>query len=235
MVSTDIIVVLFGDRKDYDLLIKSIEAHCKDFNLITIDNNEVNRGFTKAVNEGIKAGSAPHIWLLNQDAIVLEGAQEALLNRFKNDPKVGIVGSMQIDSENPDLIRHGGTTRAFPAGVHKSGLISMGHCRFPEKQTWVNYASVMISREMTQKIGLLDENLFLVYSDSDYCYVARSKGYDVWYEPGSKVIHRLNASKNVSEWHQKDMQAFMKKWGITFVSQNQFTSSPEFDRLNRFP
>jgi len=214
MITTDIILVLYGDRKDLDRCIKSVEENCSDYNLQVIDNNENNRGFTKAVNEGILAGNAPYIYLLNQDAVVLPGAQQTLIDRIKNNPKVGIAGSMQIDYDDRDLIRHGGTQRAFPGGVHKGGRISMGHCRVPEKQTWVNFASVMLRREMVRHIGVLDENMFLLYSDSDYCYWARYRGWEVWYEPESKVLHRLNASKTVTEWHKKDQKAFMDKWGI---------------------
>lgn len=235
MITTDIIAVIYGNRKDYDQLVASIKKHCIDYNLITIDNNQENRGFTRAVNEGIRQGNAPFIWLLNQDALVLPGAQDALIQRLTSYKKVGIAGSMQIDPDNHDLIRHGGTTKAFPGGVHKGGLISMGHCRFPEKQTWVNFASVMFKREMFNEIGPLDENMFLVYSDSDYCYVARKAGWEVWYEPNSRVYHRLNASKSVSEWHRKDMMAYMKKWGIIPVSETNFTVSQEFAKLDKFP
>ena len=232
---TDIILLLYGDPNDLDRCIDSIKEHCSDYKLHIIDNNENNRGFTKAVNEGIKAGNASYIWLVNQDAVILEGAQEALIKRFSYSDRVGIAGSMQIDPENNDIIRHGGTIRCFPSGIHKGGYRHMGHCRFPEKQTWVNFASVMIRRSMIEKIGLLDESMFLLYSDSDYCFTARQKGYEVWYEPDSKVIHRLNASKTITEWHKKDMETFMKKWGIINVGEGRFSFSPEFDRLNRFP
>jgi GT2 family glycosyltransferase len=233
--TTDIIVVLYGDTKDYDRLVKSIQDNCNDYNLITIDNNQENRGFTKANNEGIKQGTSPYIWLLNQDAVLLPGAQEGLIMRLNAHKKNGIAGSMQIDYDNHDLIRHGGTVRAFPGGVHKGGLISMGHCRFPEKQTWVNFASVMFKREMINDIGYLDESMFLIYSDSDYCYTARQKGWAVWYEPSSKVYHRLNTSKTVTEWHKKDMEAFMKKWDIKVLPDNNLLFGREFERLNKFP
>jgi GT2 family glycosyltransferase len=234
-ITTDIIIALYGDREDFDRLVKSINDHCRDFNLIVIDNNQENRGFTKAINEGIKQGTAPYIWLLNQDAIVLPGAQEGLIMRLQAHKKVGIAGSMQVDYDNRDLIRHGGTVRAFPGGVHKGGYISMGHCRFPEKQTWVNYASVMFKREMVDQIGLLDESMFLVYSDSSYCYTARQSGFECWYEPSSRVLHKLNASKTVTEWHRKDMIAFMNKWGIEPLPEGQFKYSEVFAKLDRFP
>lgn len=236
-ITTDIILILYGDRTDLNNCIKSIEKYCTEYNLIVIDNNEINRGFTKAANEGIKAGKAPYIWLLNQDALVLEGAQEALIKRFAYHEKVGIVGSQQLDPKNPDRIAFGGAQRAFPSGIHKGGLVSMGHCRFPEKQTWINGASMMIRRKMVEEIGLLDEKLFLLYSDSDYCYMARRAGWEAWYEPASRVYHTLGkASKGVSDWHDKDMKAFMLKWGIDYdPDKKAFSFSEDFSNLDIFP
>lgn len=233
--TTDIIAVLYGDRADLNRCIKSIEENCTDYVLHVMDNNKKNLGFTKANNDAIRRGKAPYIWLINQDAIILPGAQEALIKRLQSGPKVGIAGSMQLDYDDRDLIRHGGTLRAFPAGAHKGGRLSMGHCRFPERNTWINFASVMFKREMVDNIGLMDETMFLLYSDSDYCYEAREAGWEVWYEPQSKVVHRLGkASKSSLDWQQKDMIAFMTKWGIT-VKDDKYVYSKRFQKLDMFP
>lgn len=233
---TDIIVLLYGPRDDLDRCIEAVKKHCSHYNLIVMDNNEENRGFTRACNEGIMQGTGKYIWLLNQDAVVMEGTQQGLIDRLDSDSKVGIAGSMQIDPNDPDLIRHGGTLQAFPAGMHKGGKISMGHCRLPEKNTWINFASVMFKREMVQQIGLMDENMFLLYSDSDYCYWARYRGWEVWYEPTSRVRHRLGkASKSSGEIQKKDMQAFMDKWNITPAGNGNWVSGRLFERLNTHP
>jgi len=234
MITTDIVIVSYKDEEPLAKCIASIKEHCTNYNLIIEDNNVDNRGFTKAVNDGIKKGSAPFVWLINSDAIILEGAQQALINRFDYHEKVGIVGSMQLDFDNQDIIRHGGTSRAFPGGVHKGGRVSMGHCKDPEKQTWVNFASVMLRRQMINEVGLLDEDMFLIYSDSSYCYTCRDKGWDCWFEPRSRVLHKLNASKTVTDWHKKDMETFMRKWGITY-SSNSFQYSLLFQKLDMFP
>jgi len=236
MTTTDIILVLYGDRKDLDLCVTSVKATCKDYELHIVDNNTENRGFTRACNEGIKTGSAPYIWLLNQDATVLPGCQEALIKRLESHPKVGIAGSMQIDPQDPDLVRHGGTLCCFPAGQHKGGRLSMGHCQIPSKEKWVNGASMMFKRGMYNVIGPMDEKMFLLYSESDYAYVARKNGYEVWYEPDSRVVHRLGkASKNSQGLAQKDMVEFMKKWGITTDGKGTFFYSREFALLDALP
>lgn len=233
---TDIILVLYGDRTDLDNCIKSVEKHCTDYNIIIEDNNSVNKGFTKACNDGIKKGVAPYIWLLNQDAELLPGAQDALIKRLEYSEKSGIAGSMQLDKSDPDIIRHGGTIRCFPAGVHKGGRLSMGHCQIPEKQKWVNGASLMIKRSVYDEIGPMDESMFLLYSESDLCYMAREAGYEVWYEPDSRVYHKLGkASKASEEWQRKDMLAFMNKWGIKAFPEGTFQYSKRFQKLDMFP
>lgn len=239
-ITTDIIIVSYKDEEPLKKCKTAIETHCKDFNLIVEDNNppSPNRLFTKAVNDGIKKGSAPFIWLLNSDALVINGeSQQALINRFSYGKQVGIVGSMQLDP-TPGMegrISHCGTLRCFPGGIHKNGWLSMGHGRIPEKQTWVNGASMMIRRSMVDEIGALDESMKLIFSESDYAYYCRSKGFEVWYEPGSQVYHVLGASKTVTEWHRKDMIAFMNKWGIEQLPDGNFKYSELFAKLDRFP
>jgi GT2 family glycosyltransferase len=192
-----------------------MSIHDADINqrISVISNDIHNVGFTKAVNEGIKNTDRAYIWLLNSDALVLQGALEALIKRMEADETCGIAGSMQIDPGDRDTIRHGGTSQAYPYGVHKGGKVSAGDCRLPEKNTWINFASVLIRRKMINTIGLLDENYFMYYSDSDYCYTARLNNWTVWYEPESKVFHRLNASANPDKTVlEKDKKHFEDKW-----------------------
>jgi GT2 family glycosyltransferase len=236
---TDIIIVSYNDAEELKRCVDSIPRHCRDFELFIEDNNppKENRGFTKAVNDGIKKGKSDFIWLLNSDAIVKdEFTLPALLERFSYHPKVGIVGSMQLDYQDPDMIRCGGVfPHPFPGGRHRGGRLSMGHWRLPEKQTWQNFASVMIRRSMVNEIGLLDEAMFLICSDSSYCYTARNAGYECWYEPRSQVFHGLKVSKTATEWHKKDTEAFMKKWGINVSTTGNFTYSELFSKLDMFP
>jgi GT2 family glycosyltransferase len=238
MATTDIIIVSYQDKEDLEKCVASIEKNCTDYNLIIEDNNipGQNIGYTKAVNAGIKKGSGQFFWLLNSDTIVLEGTQQELIKQLSYSEKTGIAGSMQRDPDNLDRIRFGGVLKLFPGGVHEPGSMSKGDCRFPKKQTWTNFASAMIKNSVFEKIGLLDERYFLIFSDSDFCLMAREKSFEVWYCPTSQVLHKLKASASSTEWHQKDMLAFMKKWGITYNQSTQtFNYSERFRNLDLFP
>jgi len=233
---TDIIIVSYKDEEHLKKCISSVEMHCTDYNINIEDNNTYNRGFTKAVNDRIQKTNSEFVWLLNSDAIVLDSRTlPELIAMFSYHSKVGIVSSMQIDYKDKDLIRYGGSNICFPAGIHLGGRISMGHCNLPAKQKWVNFASVVLKRKMIDEIGLLDPAMYLIYSDSSYCYTAREHGWECWYTPYSKVVHGLKASKKGSEWHQKDMIAFMTKWGISSDGKGNFFKSRRFDILDTFP
>ena len=88
---------------------------------------------------------------------------------------------------------------------------------------------------MIRRIGPLDERMFLFYSDSDYCYWARCNGGEVWYEPGSRVIHELNVSGKMTEWHTRDRDAFAAKWGLGLKPDASFTCKRFFYELNADP
>jgi GT2 family glycosyltransferase len=234
---TDIIIVSYKDEVELRRCIDSIEKYCNNYMMYIEDNNiGQNNGYTKSVNTAIKKGSGEYIWLLNSDAVIKnETTQQALIDRL-GMPNVGIVGSMQLDYLDHDLIAHGGTLNVLP-GRHKGGRVSMGHCQVPERQTWINFASVMLSREMIAEVGLLDESFFLICSDSDYCFTCRQAGWSVYYEPRSQVFHRLKASKSITEWHKKDMETFMKKWEIVPdpTQPNGFRYGRTFAKLDMFP
>ena len=161
---------------------------------------------------------------------------EALIQRMESYDKIGIVGPLQLDPNDLNRIAWGGSERCFPGGVHKGGYVSMGHCQIPEKQKWINGAAMLIRRKMINEIGFLDEMMFLLYSDSDYSFMARRAGWECWFDPYAKVLHTLGqASKNSQEIAQKDMVVFMKKWGITTDGKGNFFYSREFSLLDTLP
>lgn len=209
---TDIVVISYKDQVPLKVCLTSILDNCTDYRITIIDNNVNNRGFTKGVNEGIGRGLGEYIWLLNSDAIVLPKAQDTLISRLNSGDKIAMASSMQLDPQNPDDQRYGGVANSgYPYGVHKGGRLSKHNNLVPCKELWLNFASVMIKRSVINAVGPLDERFFMFYSDSDYCYTVRKAGYECWYEPDSRVIHRLNASTN-STLIDADKAEFEKKW-----------------------
>lgn len=111
------IVILVHDRADWaELCVRAVEHFTKNsYRLIIVDmasqeaatkglfelwrhaghtviNLADNKSFSHGVNTGVRAGSAKHVIVLNDDAIVTEGWDSALLSDV-NQTQVGMVGA----------------------------------------------------------------------------------------------------------------------------------------------
>ncbi len=187
-----------------------------------LDCNVDNLGFTKGNNELIKSfNDCEWIWLLNNDTIVPVSTSERIWNvlgnsidKIPND--VGIIGFKILSMDSPDLIHHAGTVQAFPNGIHKSGSVKLRQFNKRTYEKWVTFASVLIRREVFETCGLLDERFFNYFSDSDFCYTARTRGWKVLYEPSFVIHHKIGQSGNPSDEQKKvmtrDMIQFQSKW-----------------------
>jgi GT2 family glycosyltransferase len=214
-----VVVPLYGDYEEEFAPVKAALAEMEDIYGIYPEDTE-GAGFTVTVNRGIRTAltidDVEAVWILNQDAVPLPGAQTALLERLRSAPEVGIAASMQIHPDDDDFITYGGSGPVIP-GVHWTGHVSEGQHLEPKKMGWANGASMMVKTEVFREIGLLDERLKMLASDSDFSFRARAAGYEVWYEPESRVVHELRFSANPPDerkWEaREDAIAFQGKWG----------------------
>ncbi|HSY50779.1 MAG TPA: glycosyltransferase [Thermoanaerobaculia bacterium] len=79
---------------------------------------ESNRGFAPAANRGVAATRGRIIVLLNSDAIVEEGALQAILSAFDADPILGVAGGRLLNEDGSPQWSGGRTpTLAWMIGV----------------------------------------------------------------------------------------------------------------------
>jgi GT2 family glycosyltransferase len=197
-------------------------AHLKDqtipVEIFVRDNSEDNIYFTAAVNEGIRKylnEDCDYILILNQDMYLQPNAVEVMVAFMDSHPQCGIGTPLQLHSENPHYVVCAGCYNAFPAGKALHGDLS----RFAEDEPipWGNGACMIFRKKMIQEIGLLDKNLVFIGSDSDYCFTARSRGWQIWRIAGARGIHEHGASGAVSDpditkLKLNDMVYFGEKW-----------------------
>lgn len=153
--------------------------------------------------------------MLNQDMYLEHTAVEKMIAFMDFHPRCGIGAPLQLHSGNPGYVICAGGCEAFPMGKHEHGDLK----EFTENKEipWANGACMILRKEMIQEIGLLDENYLLIGSDSDYCFTARSRGWQVWRIAKAKGIHEQGASGrlgdlNIELMKIKDMLYFGRKW-----------------------
>ena len=165
-----------------------------------------NGGFAAGNNVGIawfahETGALPeYAWLLNPDTIAQPGAMGALVDLLRDKPQVGIAGSRCLEpdgtvwasafnfpsprSELNDAINFGPVTRLLGNPV-----IAPPQPDVPQRTDWVSGTSMMVRRAVLEEVGIMDEDYFLYFEETDYCAHAAEAGFESWTVPASRVKH----------------------------------------------
>jgi GT2 family glycosyltransferase len=183
------------------------------------DNNIINAGYTRAINRGLRRAikqNLPYAIILNQDCYLRPDAAQRMIAHFQSHPRCAIAGIKQLSSQDEDEIIHGGCLEAFPVGRHLTGRVTLGDCALSAKMPWVNGACLIARLDAVLDFGLMDENMFLIGSDSDWCYSARLRRWEVWYIADAVAIHESGVSDTPSPESlsigQKDTAYWRGKW-----------------------
>lgn len=185
-----------------------------DVELFVRNNDENNILYTKAINEGLRKyafNDSKFVLVLTQDAYMERNCLERLLASMIRNPSLGIACPVQ---KVQGRVTWGGSAQAWPGGVHTHTPEADG----PFRTYWANGACMLLRTEMVKEIGLMDENMRFICSDSDYSFTARSRGWHVAVVPDAQAEHELDGSgsfgKNawLDEIKLNDMIYFTNKW-----------------------
>jgi N-acetylglucosaminyl-diphospho-decaprenol L-rhamnosyltransferase len=174
---------------------------------VTYVQNPDNRGFSAAVNQGIRWSRAPFVLLLNPDAAITGGTLAALLKVAEDWPRVAAIGPLL---RNPDGSVYA-SGRTFPSIHGAVGHAFLGpfvpHNRFSRAYTladwdrmtgrivdWVSMSCMLIRRAALEQVGLLDESFFLYGEELDLCTRLRDAGWEVLFTPEVEVTHAVGVS-----------------------------------------
>ena len=185
--SYEIIVV---DNNSQDGSVKML----KKLKLKIIVNND-NVGFAKANNQGIKIAKGKYILLLNSDTIVLDNALNLLVDYLEKNPDIAVLGPKLLNTDRTPQSSVG----SFPSLPVVANMLFFEHfipnrfVRWSPKTTravdWVMGAALMSKREIFDKIGGLDENIFMYMEELEWCCRVKKNGYKIHFYPQAKIVH----------------------------------------------
>jgi GT2 family glycosyltransferase len=166
--------------------------------------NDSNRGFAAAVNQGVRATTAPLVLLLNPDAILQCGL--AALEAEFNDPKTGAAGGLLTDAQGVPQTGFMARNLPTPAALifEVLGINSLWPRNFvnwhyrclgldPVTPGLVEQpagAFLMFPRQVWERLGGFDERFRPVwFEDVDFCARLKRSGLFVRYNPLAVAIH----------------------------------------------
>ncbi|HID70174.1 MAG TPA: glycosyltransferase family 2 protein [Desulfobacterales bacterium] len=209
----DIVIPNFNGKVFLQSCLESLEKQSvDDFTVFVVDNGSgdgsvdflrenypetkiiawaENKGFSAAVNAGIHDGSAPLVFLLNNDTELDENCLEELLTAARIKPEYDFFAAKMLNYH--DHTRLDGAGDAFMRGGvgYKIGTMEADSSYYSTaRQVFGACAgAALYRRELFEEIGCFDEDFFAYLEDVDFNFRANSRGKKCWYVPKARVYH----------------------------------------------
>ena len=163
--------------------------------------NDCNKGVAYARNRGLELAQGKKVLFLDNDTVVNENAISGMEIYLDEHSKVGLCACRLVDSNSQiqDSFKH------FPGlwlkiknvlGITKTNAPDLQTVTSPIEPVYVIGACQMIRREVIERIGLLDENIFYGPEDADYCMRIVAEGWKVVYLPQYTIVHHWRRATN---------------------------------------
>jgi len=165
-----------------------------------IQNNE-NFGYCEGNNIGIREAKGDYIIILNPDTIVESNWIEELISAYNAfgeglyQPKILSLDKTEILQSTGNMLHIFGFGFAKDKGKNDN-LVETDI----EKIGYASGTCLFTSKEVLDKIGLLDSFLFLYHDDLDLGWRAAQIGIDSFYVPNSIIYH---AESYALKWSAK--------------------------------
>jgi N-acetylglucosaminyl-diphospho-decaprenol L-rhamnosyltransferase len=170
------------------------------FPQVRMIENVENVGFVRANNQAMSTCRGRYVLLLNSDAEATHGSLSELVYFMDRHPAAAVVGPRLV---NPDFSFQASHT-PFPNLTQEFlKLSSIGRRlvrptypsfgpqieKGPQMTDYVEGACLLVRRDAMDRVGKLDERIFMYTEEVDWCYRFVQAGWQVWYIPHAEVIH----------------------------------------------
>jgi GT2 family glycosyltransferase len=220
--SFEIIVI---DNHSKDGTAEKVRSAFPQSNVRVIKNN-INIGFARAVNQGVRLARGKYILLLNPDAfLVSEEPIDEMIRFLETHPKVAAAGmggiklpqSGEMNKRGPLIVSSLIPSKLFPYRFFiyeilgrvakivltlliKSQSLPQQSTNKPNYTYWVSGSALLTPRSYLTAFPL-DEHFFLYFEDIEWGERLGGKGYRFCYLPFVKYVHLWGGS--MKEFHSK--------------------------------
>ena len=217
-ISYEVLIVDDASKDGTPKFLQSLDSRYRTF------YNETNKGFAQNNNFAAKQAHGKYLCFLNNDVFVQGNWLLPMIEVFKTNEKVGMVGNVQ-QLENSIRYDHMGVVFA-PQGNPRHYGQGFFHRPFKGKvKQWsaVTAACCITVKENFLAIGGFDEVFVNGCEDVDLCLRMTEKGLDNYVVHDSLVFHVKGASEGRKTFNDKNTQILLDRWQGLIIS-NQSVS-----------
>ncbi|MFH0805850.1 MAG: glycosyltransferase family 2 protein [Patescibacteria group bacterium] len=196
---------------------------------IKVIYNKENLGFSGGNNVGIKyalENNADYVLLLNNDTIVSKDFLSKMVEVAENNNKIGIIGPKIYFPDSKKIWFAGGKINwLYNKGTMRGfNKIDKGQYDEPkvQKTDYITGCCALIKKEVLEKIGLMPEEYFLYYEDTDWSLKARQMGYKCIFIPSAIIWHKgsksaINGSPSYIYYHIRNGLIMARKYAPWYI------------------
>jgi GT2 family glycosyltransferase len=203
----------------------SVEAVKRFYPDVKIIQNRKNLGFAAANNRAFKRMRGRYAVLLNTDAVLMKGALEAIYDFVENNPDAGMACGQLL---NPDGSKQNSIAN-FPGLpsllLNETLLRILLPRRYPSKRKEYKNpievdscigACLMVRKKTMDHVGLLDEDYFFFFEETDWARRIKQSGWKIYFVPSARIIHLQGQSvgHNIRSriLYYTSRYTYFKKW-----------------------
>jgi N-acetylglucosaminyl-diphospho-decaprenol L-rhamnosyltransferase len=193
------------------------------------------QGFGANLNLGVSRlpEEVEHLLLVNDDVEFLDGSVLKLLETLRDDARVGVVGPSlrQVHGKQPPLqpqfptaLRAALNMTVLPLGPawaplsRRAGVIAPDDPGELARKGWVIGAAMAVRMRAFREVGGFDEDFFLYYEETDFCYRVREAGWRIEWRSDAPVLHVHGSSTGDADledlFFQSERLYFRKRLGL---------------------
>jgi len=102
-------------------------------------------------------------------------------------------------------------------------IVDKGQYNYLRDVDWVSGCCILIKKDVTNRIGLLEESYFGGWDDTDYCLCAKKAGFTVLYTYRAQIWHKNAQSFNKVKGYRTYLDARNR-----FIFMKRHASKPQY-------
>ncbi len=162
--------------------------------------NHSNLGFTGgnnvAIHQALK-NEVDYVLLLNNDTTVEPDFLRHLITFAETRKDAGIFGPSVCSYSRPNILDSVGGRVSFWRGWSANNNAGARFSQRPSNPAEVDFVEgccMLIKRSVIEHIGLLDDQYFAYWEETDFCVRAQKSGFKVMVVPESRIFHKGGSS-----------------------------------------
>ncbi len=170
---------------------------------INLIENKTNRGFAAANNQALTRMTGQYAILLNSDAILMPDAASILLDFMETTPDAGMACGQLLNTDGSKQNSIANFPSLLGLVSNESLLQFLMPKRFPGKRQKILQpievesgigACLIVRKAAMDQVGLLDEDYFFFFEETDWARRMREQGWKVYFVPTARIIHAQGKS-----------------------------------------